>query len=197
VAWHPRAKASNLVGGKQVQTAARARWESDRGIGGPTPCPRWPNQRKVASCESSVASARSPKVFRLRSALVSRPRRSTDLRSPGDAPPVGKNGGRGGWAGQETVPEPAWRRQPQVAAMGQSDPLPRTPHGQGGVRRQRFGVDPPELGKAGDDRSFLAWGLRHQPLRFAGRFGSWLQGPGANLRWGRGAEAVEGVLRDE
>ncbi len=56
----------------------------------------------------------------------------------------------------------AWRRQPQVAAMGQSDPLPRTQHGQGSVRRQRFDVNPAGLGKAGDDRSFLAWGLRHQ-----------------------------------
>ncbi len=61
----------------------------------------------------------------LRSARVSRPRRLTDRRSPDDAPTVG-DGGRRGRAGQETVPEPAWRRQPQVASMGQSDPLPRT-----------------------------------------------------------------------
>src|SRR5271157_4766825 len=47
--------------------------------------------------------------------------------------------------------------------MGQSDALPRTPHGQGSVRRQRFGVVPPGLGRAGDDCSFLARGLRHQP----------------------------------
>jgi hypothetical protein len=56
----------------------------------------------------------------------------------------------------------ARRRQPRVTAMGQSDPLTRTQHGQGSVRRQRFGVDPPGLGRVGDECSFLAWGLRHQ-----------------------------------
>jgi hypothetical protein len=40
----------------------------------------------------------------------------------------------------------AWRRQPQVTAIGQSDPLPRTLHGQGSGSRQRFGVNPPRLG---------------------------------------------------
>ncbi len=34
-------------------------------------------------------------------------------------------------------------------------------------------------------------------LRFAAPFGSWLQGPGANLQWGRGDETVEDVLRDK
>jgi len=56
---------------------------------------------------------------------------------PGDAPTVG-DGGRRGRAGQETVPEPAWMRQPLVTAMGQSDPLPRTPHGQWSRSRPRF-----------------------------------------------------------
>jgi hypothetical protein len=103
----------------------------------------------------------TPAFYRLRSARDSRPRRSTDRRSPGDAPTIG-DGGRRGRAGQETVPEPAWRRQPQATAMGQSDPLPRTPHGQGSVCRQRFGVNPPGLGRVGDECSFLAWSLRHQ-----------------------------------
>jgi len=103
-----------------------------------------------------------PRRSAFRSARVSRPRRSTDRGSPGDAPPVG-NCGRRGRAGQETVPEPAWRRQPKVAAIGQSDPLPRTPRSQWSVRRQRFGVDPPALGRVGDECSFLARGLRHQP----------------------------------
>ncbi len=98
----------------------------------------------------------------LRSARVSRPRRSTDRRSPGDAPTAG-DGGRRGRAGQETLPEPARMRQPQVTAIGQSDPLPRTPHGQWSDSRQMFGVVPPGLGRAGDDCSFLARGLRHQP----------------------------------
>ena len=92
-------------------------------------------------------------------AVVSKPRRSADRGSPGDAPPVGDCGHRGR-AGQETVPAPAWRRQPKVAEMGQSDPLARTPHGQGSVRRRRFGVDPPGLGTVGDECSFLAWDLR-------------------------------------
>jgi len=48
----------------------------------------------------------------LRSARVSRPRRSADRRSPGDGPTVGV-GGRRGRAGQETVPEPAWRASPR------------------------------------------------------------------------------------
>jgi len=50
----------------------------------------------------------------------------------------------------------AWSRQPHVTAMGQSDPLPRTPHGQWTVSRQRFGVNPPGLGRVGHKRSFLA-----------------------------------------
>ncbi len=108
-----------------------------------------------------VSRLRSAVVSRLRSAVVSRPRRSTDRRSPGDAPTV-RDGGLRGRAGQETVPEPAWRRQPQVAAMGQSDPLPRAPHGQGSGSRQRFGVNPPGLGRVAEECSFLAWGLGHQ-----------------------------------
>ncbi len=52
----------------------------------------------------------------------------------------------------------AWRRQPQVTAIGQSDPLPSTPPGQWSVRRQRFGVNPPGLGRVRDECSFVAWG---------------------------------------
>ena len=48
--------------------------------------------------------------------------------------------------------------------MGQSDALPRTPHGQGNGSRQRFGVVPPGLGRVGDECSFPAWGLRHQTI---------------------------------
>src|SRR5208337_4629868 len=33
-------------------------------------------------------------------------------------------------------------------------------------------------------------------LQHAAPFGSWLQGPGANLHWGHGDEAVEDVFRD-
>ena len=80
--------------------------------------------------------------------------------------------------------------------MGQSDALPRTPHGRGSVSRQRFGVDPPGLGKGGDECSFLAWGLRHQTTACR-PIGPWLQGPGANLQWGHGVEAVKDVRRDE
>ena len=39
-----------------------------------------------------------------------------------------------------------------------------------------------------------AWATR---LQHAARFGSWLQEPGVNLRWGHGDEAVEDVLREE
>jgi hypothetical protein len=53
--------------------------------------------------------------------------------------------------------------QPQVTAIGQSDPRPLTPHVQRSDSRQRFGVNPPGFVRVGDDRSFLAWGLRHQP----------------------------------
>ena len=61
----------------------------------------------------------------------------------GDAPTVGdwETVGRKGQAGQKTVPEPAGMRQPQVAAIGQSDALPRTPHGQWSVPRQRVRVN--------------------------------------------------------
>ena len=34
-------------------------------------------------------------------------------------------------------------------------------------------------------------------LQHAALFGSWLQGPGVNLKWGRGDEAVEDVFRGE
>jgi len=56
----------------------------------------------------------------------------------------------------------AWRGQRQVTVMGQSDPLPRTPNGQWSVRRQRFGVDPPGLGRVGGECCFLTGSLRHQ-----------------------------------
>ena len=86
---------------------------------------------------------------------------------------------------------------PQVTAMGQSDALPRTPHGQGNGSRQRFGVVPPGLGRVGDECSFPAWGLRDQPTiclpirvlaepreitLHASRLQ--LQGPGVNLQRG-------------
>jgi len=73
------------------------------------------------------------------------------------------------WLGLQLVSQAAqgrkivgWMRQPQVVAMGQSDPPPRTPHGEWSVGRQRFGVSPSGLGRTGDECSFLAWGLRHQ-----------------------------------
>ena len=131
----------------------------------------------MACCKVGLDRPLIPTAFvanLFRWARVSRPRRSADRGSPGDAPRVG-DVGRRGRAGQETLPEPAWRRQPQVTAMGQSDPLPRTPHGQWSVRRQGFGVDPPGLGRVGDECSFLAWGVRHH-LRFACQFGSWPNG---------------------
>jgi hypothetical protein len=56
----------------------------------------------------------------LRSAMVSRPRRSADGRSPGDAPTVGEweSCGRRGRAGQETLPEPArGERHPAIAQL--------------------------------------------------------------------------------
>jgi hypothetical protein len=143
---------------------------------------------------------RSARVSRPRrsafgSARVSRPRRLADRGSPGDAPTVG-DGGRRGRAGQETVPEPARRRQPQVTALGQSDHLPRTPHGQGTVRRQRFGVDPPGLGRVGDECSFPAWGLRHhaktcRPIRVL------VARARSESSKGLGDEAAEDFLRDQ
>ena len=86
-------------------------------------------------------------------------------------------------ANQELRATPVAWRQPQVTAMGQSDPLPCTPHGRWSVRRQRFGVNPPGLGSVEDECSFLAWGLRTR-LQHAAPFGSWLQGPEVNLQWG-------------
>src|SRR5208283_358438 len=119
----------------------------------------------LACCKVGLDRPLIPAAFAanlFRSARVSRPRRSADGRSPGNGPTVGDRGCRGR-ASPDTVPEPAWRRQPQVTAMGQSNPLPRTPHGQWSVRRQRFGVNPPGLGRAGDEFSYLTWGLCHQP----------------------------------
>ncbi len=121
----------------------------------------------LAGCKVGLDRPLIPTAFvanSVRSARASRPRRSADRGSPGDEPTGGdwETCGRGGRAGQDTVPEPAWRRQPQVAAMGQSDALPRTPHRQGSVSRQRFSVKPRGLGRVGDECSFLTWGLRHQ-----------------------------------
>ena len=79
------------------------------------------------------------------------------------------------------MPESAWMRQPQVTAMGQSDPLPRTPHGQWSVRRQRFGVNPPGLGRVGTNAPFWP-GACATRLQHAAPFGSWLQGPEVNLQ---------------
>src|SRR5208282_1960613 len=45
---------------------------------------------------------------------------------------------------------------------GTSELLLCTSDGRESVRRQRFGVVPPLLGTVGDERSFLAWGPRHQ-----------------------------------
>jgi len=153
--------------------------------------------RVSRSCPSAFRSARvsRPRRSAFGSARVSRPRRLTDRRSPGDAPTVG-DGHRRGRAGQETAPEPAWRRQPQVAAMGQSDPLPRTPHGQGSVRRQRFGVNPARLGRVGDECSFLAWGLRHQASTCRPIWVLVARARSESSK-GHGDEAVEDVLRDE
>jgi hypothetical protein len=115
---------------------------------------------QLSDREISRFSQRFLAVSKMFTAVVSRPRRSTDRRFPDGASTVG-DGGRKGRAGEETVPEPAWRRQLKVAAMGQSDPLLRIAHGQGSVRRRRLGVDPPGLGRVGDERSFLAWDLRY------------------------------------
>jgi hypothetical protein len=57
----------------------------------------------------------------------------------------------------------AWRRQPQVTVMATI----RSPasYPTRAIERQSSEVwcRPPGLGRAGDDRSFLAWSLRHQP----------------------------------
>ena len=130
----------------------------------------------------------------IRSARVSRPRRSTDRRSPGNAPTVG-DGGRRGRVGQEALAEPAWKHS-QVTAMGQSDPclVPHTGNGATVVRglvSTRRGSE--ELGMIAP-----FWpGACATRLQQAAPFGSWLQGPGVNLQWGHGDEAVEDVLRDE
>ena len=71
------------------------------------------------------------------------------------------------------------RRQPQVASMGQSDPLPRTPHGQGSVSRQRFGVNPPGLGNIkGATREMIAWSVTIRPEETIEYFEQPDSGPG-------------------
>ena len=82
----------------------------------------------------------------------------------------------------------AWRREPQVTVMAQSDHLPRTPHGQWSVRRRRFGVDPPGLGRVGDECSFLAWGLRDQPTTCPPHSGLGCKGPKSTFK---GATAMK------
>src|SRR5208282_3147043 len=46
----------------------------------------------------------------------------------------------------------AWQREPQVTAMAQSEPLPRAPQGQLGVKGSGFGFDPPVLRRVRGDR---------------------------------------------
>ncbi len=94
-----------------------------------------PFRRASVACRTSekwrVMSGECSFGEGLRSATVSRPRRSADRGSPGDAPPVGDCGCRGR-AGQETLPNQpsrylvraaqrrqivAWRRELQVAPM--------------------------------------------------------------------------------
>ncbi len=136
-----------------------------------------------------------PRRSAFRSARVSRPRRSADRRSPGNWPTVGDGGFRGR-ASPDTVPEPAWRLQPQVTAMGQSNPLPRSRTGNGAsVVRGLVSIRP-----GSEELGMIA---RFWPeacatrLQHAAPFGAWLQGPGVNLQCGRGDETVEDVLRNE
>ena len=91
-----------------------------------------------------------------------------------------------------------WDQTPrsQVTMMARSDPLPRTPHGQGNGSRQRFGVNP----RGSEELGMIApfWpGACATRLQHAALFVSWLQGPGANLQWRYGNEAVEDVLHEE
>ncbi len=75
----------------------------------------------------------------------------------------------------------ARRRQPQVASMGQSDPLPRTPAGKGasvgrGLVSTRRGSE-----ESGTNAPFWP-GVCATRLQHAAPFESWLQGPGVNLK---------------
>jgi len=152
----------------------------------------------LACCDVGLVRPLIPTAFvanLFRSARGSRPCRSADRGSPGDAPTVG-DCGRRGRAGQETLPEPAWRRQPQVTAMGQSDPLPRTPHGNGEFVVRGLVSTPGAPEESGTNAPFWP-GACATRLQHAAPSGSWLQGPGVNVRWDCGDEAVEDVLRDE
>jgi len=78
----------------------------------------------VACCKVGLDRPLIPTAFVAnlnRSARVSRPRRSADRGSPGDAPTVG-DGGRRGRAGQETVPE-----RLDAPAQGRRDGTIRSP----------------------------------------------------------------------
>ena len=74
--------------------------------------------------------------------------------------------------------------------------LPRTPHGQWSFSHQRFGVNPPGLGRVGDECSFLASGLLDQaptwrPIRVS------VTRARSESSKGHGDESVEDVLHEE
>ena len=74
------------------------------------PVPERPQWFAVKPSSDQALRVLASSLYKLVRARVSRPRRSTDRRSPGDAPTIGdwETRGRRGRAGQqETLPEPA------------------------------------------------------------------------------------------
>ena len=170
----------------------------------------------LACCKLGLDRPLIPTAFAadlFRSATVSRPRRSADRRSPGDAATVGdwESVGRRGRAGQETTgrtslrgawfkPRSGGRSQPGVACHRSprwDNQIPcLVPHTCDGGTVVR-GLVSTRRGSEASETNAPFWpGACATNLRFACPFGSWLQGPGVNLQWSHGDEAVEDVLRD-
>ena len=154
----------------------------------------------LAVCKVGLDRPLIPTAFvanLVRSARVSRPRRSADRGSPGNAPMVGdwETCGRGGRAGQEALPEPVFEvpGSSRVAAADRSLEAPAAGRRDGTIRSRASyptgkgasvvkGSVSTRRGSEESGTNAPFWpGACATRLQHAAPFRSWLQGRGVNL----------------